>query len=187
MPNDFYKNTENDLLVCIDMSEDFTTGCLGSDRAQALLQPMADFIQNFNGDRAFTLDIHPANYLETQEGQILPVEHGIKGKTGWGLHPVIQAVKRPEDMLFEKNTFGSDQLFEYIRQNRGKYKRIFLCGRCTGICVISNAVLIKTADPEATIYVLENLCDCVTTESHINAIKAMELLQMHIRHDWLVE
>ncbi|MBQ6293859.1 MAG: isochorismatase family protein [Lachnospiraceae bacterium] len=50
----------------------------------------------------------------------------------------------------------------------------------TGICVISNAVLAKTAQPNAHIVVLEDLCACVTPESHENALNAMRTLQIEV-------
>ena len=55
-------------------------------------------------------------------------------------------------------------------------------GVCTGICVISNAMLCKAAFPEANIVIDAALCACVTPESHDTALNAMRLCQMEILH-----
>ena len=57
-----------------------------------------------------------------------------------------------------------------------------LSGVCTGICVISNAMLCKAAFPEANIVIDAALCACVTPESHDTALNAMRLCQMEILH-----
>ena len=51
---------------------------------------------------------------------------------------------------------------------------------CTGICVISNAIIAKTFCPEAEINIISEACACVTPESHKTALEAMKLLQMNI-------
>lgn len=169
---------ENDLLVVVDMQEDFVRGALGTPEAQAMLADAAGFIRGFRGKKVFTMDTHGEDYLATQEGKNLPVPHTVKGSDGWQLAPEIKALVAEGDTVLEKGSFGSLVLAEVVRQRH--YDNIYFLGVCTGICVISNAVIAKAADPEAVIHILAGLCACVSPESHRTALEAMRLLQMKI-------
>ena len=60
------------------------------------------------------------------------------------------------------------------------YEEIELAGLCTDICVIANALLLKTALPEAIIKVDPFCCAGVTPESHRNALEAMRTCQIEL-------
>lgn len=170
------------LLVVVDMQHDFIDGALGTEEAKKIVPGVKEFIDNFDGEIIYTVDTHKENYLDTQEGKRLPVKHCIKDTEGWKLE---ESIDRKEEEHFIKYTFGSDQLFYKIAQTvedptADLYDEIHFVGLCTGICVIANAILAKTADPEARIVIHKDLCACVTPESHETALKAMELLQMDI-------
>lgn len=167
-------------IVVVDMQKDFVTGSLGTKEAQAIIPNMVKFLDEkfAEGYHLYaTKDTHYENYLETQEGKNLPVPHTIKGTDGWELVPELHKFEK-DMIIFEKPTFGSIELMEYCRDN--KYEEVILVGVCTGICVISNATLIKAALPECKVNVVKNLCACVTPDSHETALKAMELLQVGI-------
>ena len=177
-------------LIVVDMQNDFITGSLANKSAQKMLYKMADYITDFDGDVFFTLDTHYEDYLDTQEGKKLPVIHCIKDSVGWGLHPIIQkaiAKKRKENKYgverVIKNSFGSIMLGTRLADERimeSPYTDIEICGVCTDICVISNAMIIKAFLPEANVKVLRDLCAGVTLKSHENALKAMECCQIDI-------
>ena len=95
--------------------------------------------------------------MNTQEGKFLPVEHCIKGSNGHKLYGKVAELVEKEDILIEKPTFGSIELCDYLREN--KFSQIELCGLVSNICVLSNAVLAKTFNPEATVTVDKNLTD----------------------------
>ena len=80
-----------DILIVVDMQNDFIEGALGSEAAQAIVEKTAEKMKNFQGRVINTRDTHEANYLTTQEGRNLPVPHFIKDTHGWQLHPVIEA------------------------------------------------------------------------------------------------
>ena len=166
------------LLIVVDMQKDFVTGVLGTARARAIAPAIAAFIRGFDGDRIYTKDTHMEDYLLTQEGKRLPVVHCVGGTDGWQLVPEIQDTVRAEDLIIEKPSFGSLELITAIQ--RGGYDEIYLVGVCTGICVISNAVIAKAADPEARIAIVSDLCGCVTEETHETALAAMRTLQMDV-------
>ena len=56
-----------------------------------------------------------------------------------------------------------------------------LVGTCTDICVVSNALAIKTAFPECEVSVIEKCCAGVTPEKHAAAIEVMKSCQINIK------
>lgn len=168
------------LLVVIDMQVDFVTGALGTREAVEIIPAVQRAISEELGkDTAvvFTKDTHYENYKKTQEGKKLPIEHCIQGTSGWQLIPELRDYEMACP-VFEKGTFGSTDLAQYIRKNG--FDEIELIGLCTDICIISNALLIKAAVPEATIIVNSNCCAGVTPEGHKNALEAMKICQIEI-------
>lgn len=173
------------LLIVVDMQKDFIDGALGTKEAVAIVPRVVNKIEEFRkaGDSIiFTKDTHFENYMQTQEGRNLPVEHCIKGSSGHEICDEIKAVVNPEEYkVYEKLTFGSSELAEDLRN--GVYDdadSITLIGLCTDICVISNAMLCKTFLTETPVYIVADCCAGVTPESHENALKAMEMCQIKI-------
>lgn len=166
------------LLIVVDMQNDFINGALGTPEAVSIVDGVSNYINNFDGEIVFTVDTHDENYLNTQEGKKLPIKHCIKGTPGWQISDQIHV--SIDDDIYEKNTFGSVELASMIRMNKDFYDQIYICGLCTDICVISNAMLIKAFCPEKQINILSNLCAGVTPESHKNALNAMAMCQMKI-------
>ena len=52
-----------ELLVVVDMQEDFITGALGTPEAQAILPAVCERVRAFPGDVICTRDTHGADYL----------------------------------------------------------------------------------------------------------------------------
>ena len=50
---------------------------------------VVDRVKNFNGLVLATRDTHSGDYLQTQEGRMLPVEHCIRGTYGWEIREEI--------------------------------------------------------------------------------------------------
>ncbi|WP_300410250.1 isochorismatase family cysteine hydrolase [Lagierella sp.] len=169
-----------DILVVVDMQNDFVIGSLGTKEAKAILPRVVEKIEGFDGEIYFTRDTHEEDYLNTQEGKVLPVKHCIKGTEGWELHPEIQ--KYAKENIIDKVTFGSKELAEKIEEVHGKEKidSITLVGLCTDICVISNALILKAFIPEVKIIVDENCCAGVSPESHERALESMKACQIFV-------
>ena len=169
--------TTNDLLIVIDMQNDFIDGALGTKEAAAIVDAVAERIRRHNGTVFYTLDTHGDDYLQTQEGHYLPVVHCLKGTDGWQIAGALRpwADSAP---VFDKPAFGSPALAHWCSGQQPD--SITLCGVCTGICVISNALLIKAALPETPVRVLAHCCACVTPQSHQTALDAMRLCQVEI-------
>lgn len=171
-----------DILVVVDMQNDFIDGSLGTKEAVQIVPGVEKKIREFSGTVLFTRDTHSANYMETQEGRNLPVEHCIKGSKGWQICPALEALRTTE--AFDKPTFGSEELGRALQKMNEKETigSITLVGLCTDICVISNAMLIKALLPEVPVIVDAACCAGVTPDSHANALKAMEMCQIKVEN-----
>lgn len=171
---------EKKALIVIDMQNDFVTGCLGTPEARAILPRVTEKIADRRAqfwDVLLTQDTHPDNYLQTREGRTLPVEHCIRGTPGWEICPEVKKACGGAP-VFEKGTFGSPELAQYVRD--AGYTKLELIGVCTDICVISNALLLRSVLGEAWIGVGASACAGVTPQSHINALEAMKACQINV-------
>ena len=156
-------------LVVIDIQNDFVTDALGTAEAQAVRENAVRKVADFTGEVLFTKDTHGADYPQTQEGRKLPVEHCIRGTAGWELIAELETFRKREGChVFEKNTFGSLELAQYLREKyeAGEVESVELIGLCTDICVVSNALLLKAYMPELGIAVDASCCAGVTPEKH---------------------
>ena len=168
------------LLIVIDMQNDFIDGSLGTPEAVAIVDAVKDKIRSYPaGDIFATMDTHGPDYLSTQEGRNLPVEHCIKGTEGWRIRPDI-AELLTEAAIFEKPTFGSVRMAEAVKEIED-LEEIELIGLCTDICVVSNALLLKANLPEVKICVDSRCCAGVTPEKHLAALETMRSCQIEVR------
>ena len=172
-------------LIVIDMQNDFVTGPLGTEEARAIVPNIEAKIDEYikNGDEViFTRDTHDEDYLNTNEGKHLPVPHCIDTTEGWQVIPELDI---PECEHIEKITFGWP-FWRYIMDwNSGiHYDRyldeIELVGVCTDICVVSNALILKSMYPQATITVDASCCAGVTPETHKAALTVMKSCQIEV-------
>ena len=167
-------------LIVVDFQNDFINGSLGFKKANTLIPLIADKIKHYHStgdDVIFTYDTHDEKYLSTQEGKNLPVMHCIKGTHGHELCPEIDDIRLETDKCFEKCTFGSDKLFDYLREN--PYSNIELCGLVSNICVISNAVICKTAQPETPVSV--DIRCTASFDEELNKAALMIMNGIHIK------
>ena len=171
----------NRLLIVVDYQKDFVDGALGFSGAEKLAEPIAGRIGEYRacgGDVAFTLDTHEPGYLDTQEGNKLPVPHCIRDSGGWELYGPVAGAVRESDPLFLKPTFPSLELGEWLKAR--EYTQVELCGLVSHICVLSNAVVAKAALPEAEIIVDANLTASYDPALHEKALDVLEGLQVTV-------
>lgn len=198
------------ILLIIDVQNDFITGPLGTKEAQEVVPRIIEKVQNdwMNDERnniIFTMDKHDRkDYLNTQEGKLLPIEHCYPWTDGIKLPEKLkQLVEKAIEnnpvyrnrlgygdrkMIYTKDTFGCMELAGYLRDfwykdNPDKEYEIHICGLCTDICVIANAVLLKNFLPEVKIIVDAKCCAGTTPENHQKALDVMKQLQIFIEED----
>lgn len=170
-------------LVVVDMQNDFITGSLANKSAQDIIPLIQNELRSGDYDHiVFTYDTHNENYLLTPEGKKLPIEHCIKNTWGWEINDelILNASLGCGDVTYlTKPTFGTLGLLSHI-ESCGDFKEIVFVGVCTDICVVSNAIILKTMKPELDITVLANCCAGTTINNHISALDVMESCQINV-------
>ena len=166
-----------DILIVVDMQNDFIDGALGTREAVTIVPYVKKLIENFEGKVFFTRDTHFENYMDTQEGQNLPVKHCVKDTEGWQIRKELEQMRRTE--AIDKVTFGSSDLVKVLEKEEN-IGSITFCGLCTDICVISNVMVTKAFFPEIPLIVDAAGCAGVTPESHKNALQAMKVCQVKV-------
>ena len=174
------------VLVVVDMQNDFVTGSLGSSQAEEIVEPILKSFDDY--DRIiFTQDTHyDFNYLDTIEGQWLPVEHCIVGTKG---HELIDPINdyicnHPNDKkiigVYEKGTFGSVRLGETLQRLKDKIESVTFVGVCTDICVVSNALLVKAFIPDIPIRVSSSMTAATSDDMQKKALDVMRSCHIEI-------
>ena len=161
-------------LIIIDFQNDFVSGTLGFPEAVELERHIVDKIMQYrnNSDEViFTFDTHGEDYMNTQEGCNLPIAHCLQDTDGHKLYGHVADLIQDSDKQFNKNTFGSDALYMYLKTEL--FESIELVGLVSNICVISNAVLAKTAQPETPI-IVDAMCTA-SNDSKLN-IAALDIM-----------
>ena len=186
------------ILVLVDLQKDFIDGALGTPEAQAIVPNVVRKLENTNMEEVlvlFTKDTHYENYLDTLEGQLLPVKHCIENTPGWCINKEISSVVEgtygrliySSDKIINsriyKNTFGSDDLRDFLIEHKDDIEEIEFVGLCTSICVLSNAIMTRQTLPNTRVLVDASCCACVTPESHRHALEAMKMCQIEVVND----
>ena len=169
------------LLVVVDYQNDFVDGALGFKGAELISHNIAELIKDFrnNDDEVvFTYDTHNEDYLNTVEGQNLPVPHCLRGSEGWQFYPEINELIK-DSKTFEKPGFGSNELGHYIERN--DFEEIYLCGLVSDICVFSNAIIAKAfASPYTKIKVVRNATSSFDLEMQEKSFDVLKHLHIEI-------
>lgn len=178
------------ILICIDLQNDFIYGPLGTDEAKNIIPAVVNKIEeyynnNCNNPIIFTQDTHYNNYLYTLEGKKLPVSHCIYRTEGWELIPEINYSKLYTEFI-TKESFGFDSWRECLEWKEdyddfiAHVESIELCGVCTDICVISNALILRSLYPDTKIIVDAKCCAGSTPEKHKAALEVMKSCQIDV-------
>ena len=167
------------LLIVIDMQKDFIDGALGTPEAAAIVAKVREKMLSYPREAVYaTMDTHGEDYLSTQEGQLLPVTHCVRGTEGWTLHPDLAPLV-PQEHIFEKPSFGSLALAQAMA-SLPETEEIELIGLCTDICVVSYALLLKAFLPEVKVSVDAACCAGVTPEKHLAALETLRSCQVEV-------
>ena len=161
-------------LIVVDMQNDFIDMALGTAEAVAIVPAVKAKIESYarpGPEIIDTRDTHGEYYLATPEGRKLPVPHCIRGTEGW---QIAQGLYVPGSRIIDKPNFG------WPHWNQLELEEVELIGLCTDICVVSNALIIKAAFPDAVVKVDSACCAGVTPESHRAALTTMSMCQIDV-------
>lgn len=172
------------ILLVVDMQNDFVTGALGTQEAQAIVPNVIERIKEYEKDDdnyvIYTMDAHnqmkQSSYFDTIEGKHLPIPHCIWGTKGQIFIPEIRKVlnvNRTKTIVLLKETFG----FDWHHFSDSKYKdieQIEIIGLCTDFCVMANAFGLKAVLPNVPIIINSKCCAGSTPEWHREALDMLE-------------
>ena len=182
------------VVIFIDVQNDFIDGALPVDKNKDVTKKIRKYAYICKCEHVpmlATRDTHEENYLETLEGKKLPVKHCIVDTDGWKLDEGL-AEYIPVDNIIDKQTFGSindlpqmlgdiDYSLKRLYGDKNGVTEIELCGFCTDICLVSNALILRAAFPNLRITTLKNLCAGTTQENHEAALKVLASCQIDVR------
>ena len=172
------------ILIVVDMQNDFIDGSLGTKEAESIVEKVQAKIEQYKKEGQtviFTRDTHKQDYLSSQEGKNLPIEHCIEFTDGWKISDKLDTSGCE---ILNKYTFGHVGLPHYISNMTtdmlNNEFEIELVGLCTDICVISNALILKANFTETPITVDASCCAGVTPYKHKCALETMKSCQINI-------
>lgn len=166
------------LLVVVDYQKDFVDGALGFPSASLLDDKIVEAIESFD-DVVFTFDEHHEDYLNTEEGKYLPVKHCFLNSEGYHLYGNTSKYLDKAKAVFSKPAFGSLDFGNWLEKN--PYDEIYLCGLVSHICVLSNAIICKAANPNAHITVYSNLTDSYDKVLESYAFKVLNGVMIEVK------
>lgn len=170
-------------LFVIDYQKDFVDGALGFPGAEKLDAAIAAKVRAYGKGRVyFTRDTHFENYLHTREGRNLPVTHCIKGTDGWQVYgDTANTLAEMEAPAIDKLVFGmdiSDPAIAAVLPETAD--EIELVGLVSNICVVSNAVVLQSKYPEATIIVDASCTDSFDKTLHEKVLDVLAGFQVRV-------
>ena len=173
----------NRYLFVIDYQNDFVDGALGFPGAELLDEKIAAKVRTYGKDHVlFTRDTHFENYLTTREGKNLPVEHCIKGSHGWQVYgETAKALEEVGAKAIDKLVFGmdvSDPAVAAVLPEAAD--EIELVGLVSNICVVSNAVVLQSKYPEATMIVDAACTDSFDKGLHEKVLDVLSSFQVKV-------
>ena len=178
----FGSNGNCDALVVIDAQNDFITGVLGFEGAQKALKTMVSAVKWFTGhSMVFTRDTHKAYGSNgTVEEARLNIPHCRKDTAGWCIADALQAAwerfAAGHDHRIEiedKGTFTSFGLIDRMSRLTNTESTIYICGLVTDICVVSNALALRSSRDQNRIVCISDACASLDPDKHEAALKVM--------------
>ncbi len=177
------------LLVVVDYQKDFVDGALGFSGAENLLPSITETVESIlqhGGYVLFTRDTHDENYLDTREGEHLPISHCIKDTPGHFLFGNLHSYEESpvaNTAILDKPTFGSSDIVNSVHQLCGGAPDVIeMCGVVTDICVLTNALILHTGFPFAKLTILADLCGSGNKENEQKALDLLKGMGLRVKH-----
>lgn len=162
-----------DKLIVIDMQNDFSP-------SESVIKRVVEKIERYKSNRCeiyITMDSHSYDEYSLLEESKKYTPHCIVGTIGHELVSDVGsalALYRHDCKIYYKNSFGSMDLVNALLQDCCKDDKIEICGVCTDICVISNALMIRSALNKNKIYIDSSAVEGSTPEASRAALSVME-------------
>lgn len=191
----FEPTTPRDVLVAVDVQNDFIDGSLTVHQGEQVVAPInsvAAAVRQTGGDVAFTRDWHPAT---TPHFEAWPV-HCVAETEGAAFHPELGV--RQEDTIISKGMEQTDGYSGWegvaddgatldtiiAPQTREEKVRVFIGGLATDYCVKATAVDIAThfkADDRVQLFLLRDAIRAVglAPTDEEKALAAMDEAKIH--------
>ena len=179
------------ITIVIDMQNDFLTGALANPDAVNIIPSVLEEIKKADYVM-YTRDTHGDDYFTTQEGRNLPIQHCVYPSLGWQIvteldpHYISETNLSHNWWIVDKPTFGyvdiwnSGKFAQVVNENGQENLEVTFCGTCTDICVVSNAMIVKSLYPEMVVNVKADACAGLTPEKHKAALDVMSSCQINI-------
>lgn len=170
-------------LIVIDPQNDFI-----KKEHEKVVDNIVNLIEKWDGFMCVTQDTHlnNANYWCSPEGETYR-PHCIKGTDGWKINSRIEdALYSHTKVTFEKNVFGSAEMLDFFQKHiklSTMWPHFYICGFVTDICVLANAILLRTYYPYTKITLYSNLCAGSSPEAHESALKILKSHAIEIK-EW---
>lgn len=173
-------NKARELLLVIDMQNDFIDGAPETPEARAIVENVVREIK-ISVARRYRDAGHPYARLSGDVGGPASAScPPVRAARRVGLAPAVAEALGGAEIV-DKPSFGSIALSERLHALSEREEiAVTLIGLCTDICVVSNALLLRAFLPEATLRVRADCCAGVTPESHRAALETMKMCQIEI-------
>lgn len=106
----------------------------------------------------------------------MPIKHCIMGTRG---HRIVDGLETHNSRHIDKPTFGYTGWAEVLDM-LGDPDSIEMIGLDTDICVVTNALIIKTLNPDIEITVDASCCAGSTPEKHRAALEVLKSCQIEV-------
>lgn len=176
----------DDCLIVVDFQNDFITGALGNKEAIAIIPKVLKKIivyKNAELPIIFTRDCHMIeSYQNTHEGRWQPVAHCLRRTEGYELQPDVA-----KEIEFYNHAYITDKAtFGYTgwSSSLSGFKSVEIIGVKTDVCVLSNALYIRSIFPEMDIVVDASCCAGTSVERHKAALGVLDSNHIAVVGGW---
>ena len=142
------------LLLIVDFQEMFTKGNIGFDLENRIEKRIRSYLNEQN-DIAFTVD-----------------------EAGAGLFGKIDEYIGKAVRVFKKHSYGSLEFGNWLSEQ--DYIKIEVCGLLSNICVLANAVIARSALPDAEVIVNKSLTACYDDDLGAKNLAVMDGLKITV-------
>lgn len=170
-------------MILVDPQNEFFSGKFRNEEAIRIMPNICKAIKEHKGPIFATKDTHAGFNSEKSVELSMFGEHCIKDTWGWYFPEEVLCALHEQGNYYgyeEKNTFGSMDLVNTIRNVEKAIKpgntdvpSFTVIGLDTDICVVSNALILRSAFPESVITVYSDCCAGTTQENHLAALAVM--------------